>query len=442
MVCARLLHKDHDITVFEANDYIGGHTNTVDVDLDGEQRSVDTGFIVFNDRTYPNFIKLMQQLDVDSNATSMSFSVRCDRTNLEYNGTSLNGMFAQRRNFFRPRFLKMLQDILRFNREAVAFIDSRDDTTTVGEYLKANGYSSIFASHYLLPMGAAIWSCPTGTFEQFPVRFIIEFYHNHGLLSLKNRPQWYTIAGGSKQYVKKLTQPFADNIRLNCPVTSVHRLADRDRVYIGHAGGDDEFDEVIFACHSDQALRMLGDEATETERNVLSQFPYGANEAVLHTDTTVLPERKRAWAAWNYHLAATDDSNGTPADDSDRDATLTYNMNILQHIQSKHTYCVTLNETELIDPAKVIRRINYSHPIYTSARAAAQARQHELIRSNNSSFCGAYWGNGFHEDGVNSALAVCRQFGHSLDGPVEPASAKTIGPTGNSTSNSTTNRDA
>ncbi|MCL4110827.1 UNVERIFIED_CONTAM: hypothetical protein GTU68_039940 [Idotea baltica] len=409
MVCGSLLHTSHDITVFEANNYIGGHTNTVDVDQGGEPRPVDTGFIVFNDRTYPNFMKLLGQLNVDTNPTSMSFSVRCDLTNLEYNGTSLNGVFAQRRNLLRPRFLRMLRDVLRFNSEAVAFIDSKDDTTTVGDYLKTNGYSSIFASHYLLPMGAAIWSCPTGTFEKFPVRFIIEFYHNHGLLSLGNRPQWYTIAGGSREYVKQLTRPFADKIRLNCRVKSVQRLTAPNHVIVEHSDGNNQFDEVIFACHSDQALRMLGCDSTVTERDVLSQFPYGPNEAVLHTDTTLLPKRKLAWAAWNYHLS----------DAGERNATLTYNMNILQHIQSQHTYCVTLNETEQIDPSKVIRRFNYSHPIYTSTRAASQARHPELIRQRGTSFCGAYWGNGFHEDGVNSALAVCRAYGQSLDGRID-----------------------
>ncbi|MCA9078422.1 MAG: FAD-dependent oxidoreductase [Planctomycetaceae bacterium] len=400
MTTAALLHPQHDITVLEANDYIGGHTHTVAVDSAHGEVLVDTGFIVFNERTYPNFCRMLSQLGVPSEPTSMSFSVRCDRTGCEYNGTSLNGVFSQRRNLLRPSFLRMVADILRFNRQAVEEIESLDTETTVGEFLSRHRYSRTFAQHYLLPMGAAIWSCPTPTFRQFPIRFIIEFYKNHGLLQLKDRPVWRTISGGSKSYVEKLTSPFRSRIRLNCPVKRVWRLD--DVVEIVTNLGTEAFDEVIFACHSDQAVRLLGD-ADQVEKSILSEFPYSSNRVVLHTDTSVLPRSRRAWASWNYHI---------PSTSTDR-PTLTYWMNLLQGLDCKETYCVTLNEDDAIDPDKVLGRFNYSHPIFTTRREAAQKRHTEVIRHRRTSFCGAYWGNGFHEDGVNSALAVCRAFGVS-----------------------------
>lgn len=395
LVCARLLSRENRITLFEADSRIGGHVNTVSTELDGEQRQIDTGFIVYNERTYPKFTRILNDLQVETKPTSMSFSVRCDRTGLEYNGTSLNGVFAQRRNLLRPSFLLMLKDILKFNREADNIELSQ---TTVGEFLARRGYSKHFSEKYLLPMGAAIWSCPHQDFLQFPIRFILEFYANHGLLSLRDRPTWRVIAGGSKEYVKRLIEPFKACIQLNCAVRSVRRF--RDTVQIDHEQGIDSFDQVIFACHSDQALSLL-DDADDLERGLLSAFPYRLNSAVLHTDESVLPRSRRAWASWNYRIAQEDRSLPT----------VTYNMNILQHIQSRHTFCVTLNDDGNIDPAKVIRRFQYSHPVFTLDRAAVQARHRELIRRRRTSFCGAYWRNGFHEDGVVSALAVCRKFG-------------------------------
>ena len=399
LVAASRLGANHDLTVFEANDYVGGHTNTVSVDWEGERHDIDTGFIVFNDRTYPNFCRLLDDLDVAADATSMSFSVRCDRSGLEYNGTSLNGLFAQRRNLVRPRFYRMIRDILRFNREVPRMLAESDDELTVGKYLKRNRFSRELADHYLLPMGAAIWSCPTTTFEEFPMRFIAEFYRNHGLLSIRNRPTWRVIRGGSHHYVDKLTAGVRDRIRLSTPVEAVRRH--EKGVTVKPTRHEAEtFDEVIFACHSDQALAILRDDASGTEREVLSAFPYGPNTAVLHTDESVLPRRRLAWASWNYHIP----------NEATNHATVTYNMNILQHLQSRHTFCVTLNEDNLIDERKVIARFRYSHPVFTTERAAAQRRHSELIRANRTSFCGAYWGNGFHEDGVNSALAVTRAF--------------------------------
>ncbi len=398
LVAARSLTVAHEVTVYEANDYAGGHTNTVSVDVEGEHHAIDTGFIVFNDRTYPNFCRLLQELKVESVPTSMSFSVRADEDNLEYNGSGLTGLFAQKRNLLRPGFYRMIRDIMRFNREALDRVDDSGDEQTVGDFLAQHRYSSQFARHYLLPMGAAIWSCPTSTFEKFPIRFICDFYRNHGLLSLKNRPVWRVIKGGSRNYVQALTRPFRDRIFLRTPVRSVVRRP--DSVMVETERGQDQYDEVIFACHSDQSLSILGDQTSAVEKSVLGAIPYEPNTAVLHTDISLLPRRTSAWASWNYHI---------PAGTSDH-ATLTYNMNILQHIRSRHTFCVTLNEESAIDPEKIISKFRYSHPVFTIQRKSAQQRHRDLIRSDRLSFCGAYWGNGFHEDGVNSGLAVSAAF--------------------------------
>ena len=397
---AAYLLRGHETTVFEANDYPGGHTHTVEVEVAGERHAIDTGFIVFNDWTYPHFIALLDELGVRSQPTSMSFSVTCERTGIEYGGSSLNTLFAQRRNVLRPGFHRMLRDILRFNRAAEFTVlgnnaNAVGEEPTVAEFLARGRYSREFTDLYLLPMGAAIWSCPTGTFEQFPIRFIVEFYRNHGLLSLWNRPTWRVIEGGSRMYVAALLRRLERPVRLNTPIERVRRLSDRVEVIPrGQAG--ECFDHVIFACHSDQALRMLAD-ATATERDVLGAFPYERNVAILHTDLTVLPRRRRAWSSWNYRV-----SRQTP-----ERATVTYCMNILQQISSKHIFNVTLNSEERIDPNRVLGRFVYEHPVFTTRRAAAQARHAELINVNRTSYCGAYWRNGFHEDGVVSALAVC-----------------------------------
>lgn len=398
LTAAWRLHQRHKVVVFEANDYIGGHTNTVDVELEQRHFAIDTGFIVFNDRTYPQFTRLLEQLDVDAVPTPMSFSVRSDEDNLEYNGSSLPGLFAQRRNLLRPSFYRMINDILRFNRTATELLDDPDRNVTVGEYLRTEGYSQQFADHYLLPMGASIWSCPTRTFSAFPMQFIVEFYHNHGLLSLRDRPTWFVIRGGSREYVRPLVRGFREQIRLNTPVRSVERFD--QHVEVRTTDSSEQFDEVIFACHSDQALRILGWNATAIEKELLGAFPYEANTAVLHTDESVLPRRRKAWASWNYHIPR----------GMNHQATLTYNMNILQHVDSDHTFCVTLNEDSAIRDDRVLASFRYSHPIFTLERKAAQNRHSEVIRNNRTSFCGAYWGNGFHEDGVRSANAVADAF--------------------------------
>jgi len=395
LTAARGLHRTHDITVFEAAPYVGGHVNTIDVDLGDERHAIDTGFIVFNENNYPNFAQLLNDLDVASKPTSMSFSVRCDQTGLEYNGTSINHLFAQRTNFLRPRFYKMVRDILRFNREAAELLADSGDDISVADYLETNRYSEAFAEKYLIPLGSSLWSCPAGTFRNFPIRFVVEFLSNHAMMQVDGRPTWRVVEGGSQRYVEKLIVPFENRIRLNTPVKSVQRHANRVRI-VDASGAAGDFDHVVFACHSDQALRLLQAPTTK-EIQLLAAFPYQRNEAVLHMDASVLPKRKLAWAAWNYHIRR----------DGAEQAAVTYNMNILQGIRSRRVFNVTLNDDDGIDPGLIIRRIIYEHPIFTDRRSEAQKRHSELIGPNRTSYCGAYWGYGFHEDGVRSGLAVC-----------------------------------
>ena len=395
LTAAWQLHRQHELTLFEANDYIGGHTHTVDVEVGGRQYAIDTGFIVFNDWTYPHFIALLDELGVASQATLMSFSVRCERTGLEYNGDNLNTLFAQRRNLFRPSFYRMIRDILRFNREAPALLNSASDLS-LNAYLQQQNYSREFCAHYILPMAASIWSAETTLVGEMPARFFVQFFKNHGLLSVSDRPQWRVIQGGSRSYVERLTAPFLDRIRLNCPVATVSR--EPSQVLIKPKDSPAEtFDAVIFACHSDQALQLLAD-ATGPEREILGAIPYQENEAVLHTDIRLLPRCRRAWAAWNYHL---------PTQPQARVA-VTYDMNILQGLYTPETFCVTLNRSAAIDPARILYRTTYHHPVFTEAGVAAQARRAEISGVNRTGYCGAYWSYGFHEDGVNSGLAVAR----------------------------------
>ena len=403
LTSAYLLNRNHAITVFEAGDWIGGHTHTVDVEVNGQSHAVDTGFIVFNDWTYPNFIRLLGQLGVGFKATEMSFSVSDPASGVEYNGHSLNSLFAQRRNLLSPKFWDMVRDILRFNREALNDLNQQriPGDMTLGDYLKANGYSERFIQHYIVPMGAAIWSMSLNDMLGFPLQFFVRFFKNHGLLSVSDRPQWCVVEGGSSSYVAPLTESFKQHIRLNCAVSRVER--DGDGVTLHSAAGVERFDKVIFACHSDQALALLA-EPTATEQAILGALPYADNDVVLHTDTRLLPKRPLAWASWNYRL-------GGPVD---QPAAVTYNMNILQGIQSDTTFCVSLNQTAAIDPSKILARYTYAHPQYSLAGMAAQGRWEELLGANHSYFCGAYWANGFHEDGVVSALRVAREFGEAL----------------------------
>lgn len=403
-VAAYHLAREHDITVYEADARIGGHTNTIDVELEGRRWAVDTGFIVYNDVTYPNFIALLDELGVRSQPSDMSFSVTSRRDGLEYNGASLNALFAQRRNLLRPSFYRMLLDILRFNREAPAVLDGGQDIS-LGEYLDANGYSRQFMDHYILPMGAAIWSSTPEGIRWMPARFFIRFFHNHGLLSVNDRPQWRVIEGGSREYVDRLVAGHRDRIRLNAGVQWIRRHP--EYIELKARGAEPErYDRVFLACHSDQALRMLAD-PTPQERAVLGSMFYQSNEAVLHTDVSLMPRRKRAWAAWNYHIPA-----ATAADDGR--VTLTYNMNILQSLNAPVDFCVTLNNTAAIDPDKIIRTIEYDHPVFTPAAVAAQQHHREINGARRTYFCGAYWRYGFHEDGVVSALAALEHFREDL----------------------------
>jgi len=391
------LHKDHNVTVFEAGSYIGGHTHTHNIVHEKREYAVDTGFIVFNDRTYPNFIHMLEELGVAWRPSNMSFSVKCEKSGLEYNGTTLNSLFAQRRNLLRPSFYRMIGDILRFNKESLALLEDGVEIR-LGDYLKQGGYSQQFIDYYIIPMGSAIWSTDTKQMLEFPARFFVRFFHHHGMLSVNNRPEWRTISGGSARYVEALTAGFKDHIRLNTAVAKVRRL--KQSVRITPVGGIEEsFDWVFFACHSDQALGMLSD-ASDAEREILGAIPYQENSVFLHYDQSLLPKRKLAWAAWNYHVTPTP---------TDRVA-VTYNMNILQGLESEQPLLVTLNHIKGINPAKVIKRLTYHHPVYTTAGAAAQARHAEISGTNRTAYAGAYWRNGFHEDGVMSALKALEHF--------------------------------
>ena len=403
MTVARLLARRHDIAMFEAAHYVGGHTNTIRVAEGVKTLAVDTGFIVFNEPNYPNLCALFREIGVESRESDMSFSVHCEKTGLEYNGTRLATLFAQRRNLMRPSFWRMLAEILRFNRDApIALRHGIDDTVTVAEYIEQNGHGDAFVEQYLVPLGASLWSCDPGGFLRFPMRFVIEFLSNHAMLEVDGRPTWRTVLGGSDAYVGPLTAPFRNRIYLNTPVTSVTRV--RAGVELGFDGGRRQrFDEVVLACHADQSLRLVTNpDADESE--ILGHFPYQMNDAVLHTDTSVLPDRPKAWASWNYRI---------PTEAVDH-VTVTYNMNMLQGLQSNMTYCVSLNQTARIDPRKIIRRIGYEHPLFTPGRDHAQASHPALVRRRGISYCGAYWGYGFHEDGVRSALAVGDSFDVSL----------------------------
>ena len=403
LTTAYLLNRQHDISVFEASSWVGGHTHTVDVQVDGRHYAIDTGFIVFNDWTYPNFIELLNQLGVTYQPTEMSFSVCDPVSGVEYNGNTLNSLFAQRRNLLSPPFWGMLRDILRFNREAVDDLQQQRIASdlSLGSYLQQRGYGERFIQHYIVPMGAAIWSMSLADMLNFPLQFFLRFFKNHGLLSVTDRPQWQVIKGGSSSYVAPLSASFAERIRLQCPVQRVER--DARGVTVHSSAGSERFDKVVFACHSDQALQLLA-EPSATEQQILGALPYADNDVVLHTDTRLLPKRPLAWASWNYRL-------GGP---TSQPAALTYNMNILQGLQSDTTFCVSLNQTAAIDPSKILARYTYAHPQYSLAGVAAQARWEELLGANHSYFCGAYWANGFHEDGVVSGLRVARAFGEAL----------------------------
>ncbi|NJD33078.1 MAG: FAD-dependent oxidoreductase [Gammaproteobacteria bacterium] len=397
------LARTHDVTLYEANDYAGGHTNTVDVEYGGRTWAVDTGFIVFNDWTYPNFIAMLDELRVGWQPSNMSFSLRCERTGLEYNGTSVNSLFAQRRNLVRPAFLRMIADILRFNSRAKSLVGAADHSLTLGEYLSAGGYSRQFIEHFILPMGRAIWSAEATAMLEFPVRFFVEFFDRHGFLSVDDRPVWRTVRGGSREYVRALLAATRARVELATPVESIRRLP--DRVVLRTARGDNEsFEHVFLACHADQALAML-EAPTAAESEVLGALPYAANEAILHTDASLLPRRPLARAAWNYHLLA----------DPQEPVAVTYDMNVLQSLDAPCRFLVTLNHRRAIDERRILRSFSYHHPVYHPRGVAAQQRHRELNGARRTYFCGAYWRSGFHEDGVVSAQAALGHFDEDLE---------------------------
>lgn len=402
LTAAYVLSRRHDVTLFEANDYIGGHTNTIDVDDNGTRLGVDTGFIVFNERNYPLFTRILTELRVPCQDTTMSFSVRDERQGMEYNGTSINALFAQRRNLLNPRFLRMLSDIFRFNRRARRLLNDEDNRETLGDFLSNKQFSREFQEQYLIPMGAALWSAQPDRMLEFPARYFVRFFHQHGMLGLGNRPQWRVISGGSKNYVTRMTASFNEGIRCNARVTSVRR-SDSGVDVTTATGRTARFDRVVVATHSDQALAML-DDPSQVEREVLGAIPYQENEAILHTDPRILPRARRAWACWNYHI---------PRARRERVA-VTYNMNLLQSLDTEIIYNVTLNYHDAIDDARILKRINYHHPMYTLATTRAQKRKGEIDGVRHTYYCGAYWGFGFHEDGVRSALDVCEQLGTGL----------------------------
>ena len=391
---AYLLNQKYDVTLYEKNKRIGGHSHTHHVTLNNKKVSVDTGFIVFNKKTYPLFTSLLDNLGVKYENSDMSFSVFSEKNNFEYNGTSINSLFSQRKNLVNLRFLKMIFEILRFNKQAIKL---QSKTITLSQYLKKNNYSDFFCNNYILPMGAAIWASDIKTILNFPAYFFISFFNNHGMLSINNRPQWLTISGGSEQYVKKLTSSFKNKIRLNSKIKKIHRYKNHITIEDNHS--KEKYDYIFFACHSDEALDMLS-KPTANEISILKALPYQENKVILHTDASIMPKKKLSWAAWNYNI---DSSDSEPI-------TLTYNMNILQNIKSKKDLLVTLNPKKTVQKENIIKNLKYSHPKFSIKGISAQRMKNKISGKNRSFFAGAYWGKGFHEDGVKSAYDAVNSF--------------------------------
>jgi predicted NAD/FAD-binding protein len=403
LTCAHLLHPEHEITVFEAEERPGGHTRTIEVETEAGVHHVDTGFIVFNDRTYPGFERLLERLQVESQPSEMSFSVSDGRGEFEYNGASANGLFAQRSNLVRPSFLRMVRDLMRFNREAPALVGLNGTGPTLLDFLDEGGYSREFVERLIVPQASAVWSADPSDMSQFPASLLAEFFQNHGLFGLTDRPNWRTVKGGSARYVERLLGPMGDRVRLATPVARVERFADRVEITPAGGSGPESFDQVILASHSDQSLAILA-EPSPAEAQLLGAIPYQSNDVVLHTDASLLPRRRRAWASWNFHL------EDQPADRT----TVTYHMNRLQALEADREFCVTLNKNGTVDEDTVISAREFSHPVFSHAALSAQRRWREISGMRRTHYCGAYWGYGFHEDGVQSAVRVCERFGAGL----------------------------
>ena len=398
LTAAHLLHQQHDITVYEAADYMGGHVNTIEVSEGHQSISVDTGFIVFNDWTYPHFEKILSDLNVHVQNSEMSFSAQCEVSGYEWSGNGLRGLIFNKDNWSKHKSYQIFFDVLRFNKLSKEFLTSQESSLTLREFLADNQFSNAFINNYVVPMGAAIWSSEPEQINKFPAKSFLSFFDHHGLLNLKHRPQWKTIVGGSKQYVKELSRPFINKVHLSTPVENIKRVAQRVEIF-ARGRKPEYFDHVFIACHSDQALKLL-EEPTADEKKVLESIRYQANTAILHTDESLMPTRKSAWSSWNYYVPEQGSSN----------VKLTYYMNRLQNLSANQDYFVTLNHDEKIDSKKVIKIINYMHPIFDHSAVEAQKRQNLINGTQNTWYCGAYWRNGFHEDGVWSSIQSIEQF--------------------------------
>ena len=393
---AYTLSKEHDITLFEKNNRLGGHSHTHEIISQGKKINVDTGFIVFNKKTYPLFTKLLDELNVHYEKSDMSFSVFSKDRNFEYNGTTLNTLFSQRKNIFNYKFIKMIYEIIKFNKVALTLLSAKTEIS-LETFLRQNNFSDYFCKNYILPMGSAIWSSNINSMLKFPAVFFVKFFNNHGMLNINDRPQWLTVTNGSKEYVEKLTASIKKNIRLNCPVKAVKR--NKDSVEVKSSDGTEIFDYIFFACHSDEALKLIIDPSTQ-EKEVISSIPYSKNEVTLHTDESIMPNNKLTWAAWNYNIDST----------NDMPIALTYNMNILQNLKTQQTILVTLNDNGNINPEKVLKKINYDHPLFSLKSVEAQKNYGIISGVNRTGYAGAYWGNGFHEDGISSAYNAIKFF--------------------------------
>jgi predicted NAD/FAD-binding protein len=401
LVCAHLLGPRHDVVLFESDSRVGGHTHTRELDDGGRMVAVDTGFIVFNERTYPSFVKLLRRLGVAWQESDMSFSARSDRRDFEYAGPGLSPLYAQRRNLLSPGFHRMVLDVLRFYREARELLAEGPEVGLV-DWLERRGYSRAFVEDHILPMAGAVWSSSRSAARDFPARFLVRFFDNHGFLDVSRSVPWLTLRGGSHQYVRAILAGFRGEVRTGCPVERVLRAGPGVEVK-PRGAAPERFDHLVLACHADQALGLLAD-PSPVEKELLSAFPYRENRVQLHRDARVMPRSRPAWSSWNYHLD----------DDGQEGACVTYWMNRLQRLQARSDWFVSLNRDGAVDADRVQERIAYQHPVFSADGLAAQARHAELIGHRDTSYCGAYWRNGFHEDGVVSALQVCQRFGASL----------------------------
>lgn len=395
---AWLLSREHEVVLFEKQSRLGGHTHTHTVHQAGREYAIDSGFIVHNRLNYPLLTRLFSELGVATQATTMGFSVQDARSGLEYNATNLDAMFCQRRNLLSPAFIRMVRDILRFYRECGALLQEPGDGPTLADYLHANRYSAMFIDKHLVPMASALWSSPSATIMQFPAKYLVRFMDNHHMLQVDERPEWRVVTGGSSSYIRALERDWAVDVRLDSAVRQVRRAP--EGVLIATAQGEERFDQAVFACHSDEALALLA-EPTPAEADVLGAIPYQDNDTVLHTDARLLPTRRKAWAAWNAYLPA----------EPGAECTVSYSMNLLQSLASPEPFVVTLNRSADIAPDKILARMRYRHPVYTHASVAAQGRRDTINGVDRLWYAGAYWGFGFHEDGLRSGVDVARALG-------------------------------